>query len=114
MKKLYLLLGSLCAALIIFIVVQLQQPNAEEIERYQAILCFVLRQPHPPQTAPQLQSMMHLVQEGSISDYAFNHPDFREELAQQWIETYLALPKAQQMQTHLSYEQCIAVMPHRL
>ncbi|WP_111896169.1 hypothetical protein [Acinetobacter sp. MB5] len=114
MKKFYVLLGSLCAAFLVFIVVKSQQPDADEIARYQAILCFVLRQPHPPHDSAQLQANMHQIQQGSIPDYAFKQPEFREALANQWIQAYLSLSEAAQIQAQQSYEQCtVALADHR-
>ncbi|MHA3098031.1 hypothetical protein [Acinetobacter brisouii] len=109
MKKLYLLLGSLCAALIVFLIVKAQQPDTDEIARYQAILCFVIRQPDAPHNVQQLREKMRQVQQGSIPDYAFKQPHFRETLANQWIEAYFSLSTAQQVQARRSYEQCTAV-----
>ncbi|MHA3083190.1 hypothetical protein ACX1NX_08470 [Acinetobacter sp. ANC 5383] len=52
------------------------------------ILCFVIRQPYAPHNVQQLREKMRQVQQGSIPDYAFKQPHFRETLANQWIEAY--------------------------
>ncbi|MHA3080643.1 hypothetical protein [Acinetobacter sp. ANC 5502] len=88
MKNFYLILGSLCAAFIVFLIVKAQQPDTDEIARYQAILCFVIRQPDAPHNVQQLREKMRQVQQGSIPDYAFKQPHFHETLANQWIEAY--------------------------
>lgn len=109
MKKFYIVTGGLCAALLVFLLIQAQQPDADEIARYQAILCFVIRQPQAPHDLQQLRAKMRQIQQGSIPDYAFKQPHFRETLANQWIEAYFSLSTAQQVQARRSYEQCTAV-----
>lgn len=109
MKTSYLLLGSICVAFMVFFIIKVQQPDADEIARYQAILCFVIRQPHAPHDAEQLRAQIRQVQQGSIPDYAFKQPDFRVRLADQWIDAYLGLSSAQQVRAQQSYEQCTAV-----
>ncbi|MCG2573511.1 hypothetical protein LVY74_08055 [Acinetobacter sp. ME22] len=108
MKKFYIVIGGLCAALLVFLLIQAQQPDADEIARYQAILCFVIRQPQAPHDLQQLRAKMRQIQQGSIPDYAFQQPEFRSTLANQWIEAYFALSKTQQTQARRSYPECVA------
>lgn len=51
---------------------------------------------------------MRQIQQGSIPDYAFQQPEFRNTLANQWIEAYFALSKTQQTQARRSYPECVA------
>lgn len=107
MKKLSIFLGLCALVLVIFTHIKIQQPSQNEIEHYQALLCFIVRQPNPPQDDAHFMQEMEKYQQGSISDYAVQHPDFRKELAKEWIDRYNSLSPEQKQHARQDYKPCI-------
>lgn len=107
MKKLSILLGVCVLLLCIVAIIKIRQPSQKEIEHYQALLCFIVRKPAPPQDEAHFMQEMEKYQQGSISDYAVQHPDFREELARDWIRRYNSLSTEQKQQARQDYQPCI-------
>ncbi|MEB3768312.1 hypothetical protein [Acinetobacter sp. MD2] len=105
-----ILLGICGLCLVIFAIVKIQQPSKDEVERYQAILCFIIRQPDAKPETAYLMQQMEKYQQGSISDYAVQHPDFRPELAQDWVKRYLALNPQQKQRAQENYPPCVEVL----
>ncbi|MEB3754917.1 hypothetical protein [Acinetobacter sp. MD2(2019)] len=110
MKNLSILLGIGGLCLVLFAIFKIQQPSQNEIERYQAILCFIIRQPDATDDHAHLMQDMEKYQQGSISDYAVQHPDFRPKLADSWVKRYLSLNNQQKQRAKENYLPCVEVL----
>ncbi|MFT4020679.1 MAG: hypothetical protein QM666_04085 [Acinetobacter sp.] len=108
MKKRYLLILIPMVIVAAWWMIHVNTPSAEDRAHYQAILCWVIRQPNVNANETTLLERMQKAQQDSISGYAYQHPAFQKNLADEWISSYLAMSPQLQQQAQQSYTDCVS------